>query len=117
MTYQYYYKDNTCKAHSARDSDCICWHDEGTGPMGDVNRINGEVYLSWRIKEGTLKPCPFCGSRDIGIHERDLTGTYDSSIVIEYSPGCNTEECMGEWGVVTFKTYEDAKNAWNRRLL
>lgn len=30
---QYFYKDNRCKAKSAKDSDCICWHDEGTEPF------------------------------------------------------------------------------------
>ena len=29
---QYFYKSNKCKAEGASDSDCICWHDEGTGP-------------------------------------------------------------------------------------
>jgi hypothetical protein len=30
---QYYYKINDCKALHATDAECICWHDEGTGPF------------------------------------------------------------------------------------
>ena len=30
---QYYYKNNDCKALHATDAECICWHDEGTGPF------------------------------------------------------------------------------------
>lgn len=45
---QYYYKQNTCNAESARSPDCICWHDEGTGPCNnDYFRSN---KLEWRIK-------------------------------------------------------------------
>ena len=39
---QYYYKLNKCKAEQAYDSDCICWHEEGTGPA--VNE-RGEYRL------------------------------------------------------------------------
>ncbi len=30
---QYYYPVNGCQAISAYDKDCICWHNEGTGPL------------------------------------------------------------------------------------
>jgi hypothetical protein len=30
---QYYYKVDGCKAPNSSDADCICWHDEGTGPL------------------------------------------------------------------------------------
>lgn len=32
---QYYYKDNHCGAKESTDAACICWHDEGTGPLKD----------------------------------------------------------------------------------
>ena len=45
---QYYFKNSNCKASSAHDPDCICWHDEGTGPM--LPCIDGEylVKMTWR---------------------------------------------------------------------
>ena len=45
---QYYYKQNTCNAESARSPDCICWHDEGTGPCN--NDYIRNYKLEWRIK-------------------------------------------------------------------
>ena len=33
MVYQYFYKNNDCQANTADDPNCICWHDEGTGPL------------------------------------------------------------------------------------
>lgn len=30
---QYFYRINECTAADSRGPDCICWHDEGTGPM------------------------------------------------------------------------------------
>lgn len=44
MTRQYYYKVDGCKAFSASDPNCICWHDEGTGPMPYAH---GDTF-SWR---------------------------------------------------------------------
>lgn len=50
LEFQYYYKQDGCKADSATDKDCICWHDEGTGPYED-ERHDAEVPLvDWRIK-------------------------------------------------------------------
>ncbi len=45
---QYYCRKNECKAHSAKDADCICWWDEGTGPFPDGTDL---VTLEWRIIE------------------------------------------------------------------
>lgn len=42
---QYYYKVNGCPAAGANDGDCICWHDEGTGPHP---RAGNE--FAWRDK-------------------------------------------------------------------
>jgi hypothetical protein len=49
MTRQYYYKVNDCKATDARDPDCICWHDEGTGPLSTGNF----KPIEWRDKPMT----------------------------------------------------------------
>jgi hypothetical protein len=34
-TRQYYYKVNHCDARDSTDPSCICWHNEGTGPLKD----------------------------------------------------------------------------------
>lgn len=46
MTRQYYFKQNLCRALSAHDADCICWHDEGTG----VYAATPPPHLQWRDK-------------------------------------------------------------------
>lgn len=48
--YQYYYRADRCEAHKSSDINCICWHDEGTGPFKDS--LHDEKYgmLAWRIK-------------------------------------------------------------------
>lgn len=43
---QYYYRDNKCEAYNASKGTCICWHDEGTGPLPE-----GRPGLAWRNKE------------------------------------------------------------------
>jgi hypothetical protein len=48
VKYQYYYKTNDCKALHATDAECICWHDEGTGPFPGL-RI-GVHTCHWRDK-------------------------------------------------------------------
>lgn len=42
---QYYYKVDGCRASVANDEDCICWHDEGTGPHPKAGN-----EFSWRDK-------------------------------------------------------------------
>lgn len=42
---QYFYKNNACQAADSADSDCICWHDEGTGPRHEESH---GVRLRWR---------------------------------------------------------------------
>jgi len=41
---QYYYRANGCEAADSRAPDCICWHDEGTGPYADGR----DEPLTWR---------------------------------------------------------------------
>lgn len=53
MTRQYYFKDNKCQTQSAGDKDCICWHDEGTGPYEDP--IFDRSKLLWREKPNFTK--------------------------------------------------------------
>ena len=48
---QYYYRVNKCKAKTAKDADCICWHDEGHGPFKDERHNDPETTKEWRIKE------------------------------------------------------------------
>ena len=51
---QYYYKDNKCKAKYSKDSDCICWHDEGSNPLKDARNYqpsNDQMFkVGWRVK-------------------------------------------------------------------
>lgn len=49
---QYYYKNNDCKAMFTDSSDCICWHDEGTGPYPE----DSIHTLEWRFKP--IHPAP-----------------------------------------------------------
>ena len=49
--WQYYYGVNKCPARSSADRNCICWHDEGTGPMPGARHGNhNEIELRWREK-------------------------------------------------------------------
>ncbi len=53
MKYQYYYKNNDCKALHATDAECICWYDEGTGPFPDIrysSRAWHDIPSFWRVK-------------------------------------------------------------------
>ena len=50
LEFQYYYKQTGCKASTAEDSDCICWHNEGTGPYKDERHDSKTPFVSWRIK-------------------------------------------------------------------
>ncbi len=50
LEFQYYYKRDGCKAKDAEDGDCICWHDEGTGPYKDERHSAEPPLVNWRIK-------------------------------------------------------------------
>jgi hypothetical protein len=50
ITYQYYYKVDGCPAHEARDPNCICWHNEGTGPFPGERRNDFVHAKVWRTK-------------------------------------------------------------------
>lgn len=43
---QYFYRVNSCTVSDSSDPDCICWHDEGTGPLGKMSQFAS----SWRNK-------------------------------------------------------------------
>lgn len=47
---QYYYKNNWCEAANAHAPDCICWHDEGTGPFSKETCESNTSNRQWRIK-------------------------------------------------------------------
>lgn len=50
---QYYYKRNSCQASHSHDPDCICWHNEGSGPLSSVKQGQDcettGVKLTWRL--------------------------------------------------------------------
>lgn len=51
--HQYYLKNNSCTAISAKDSHCICWRDEGTGPLSHRRHSDDATLhanLEWRVK-------------------------------------------------------------------
>lgn len=50
-TRQYYYRMDGCVAHHNGAPDCICWHNEGTGPLADQP---GRVF-NWRPSYASLK--------------------------------------------------------------
>ena len=50
LEFQYYYKQNKCQAKDAKDTECICWHDEGTGPYKDYRHDAETPLVDWRIK-------------------------------------------------------------------
>jgi hypothetical protein len=50
---QYYFQVSACKAVSHLDKDCICWHDEGTGPLAAPLGAAGAWGGGWRC----LTPC------------------------------------------------------------
>lgn len=48
MTRQYFYKVNGCPSENSSSPDCICWHDNGTGPMLSLPPAYGPT--DWRDK-------------------------------------------------------------------
>jgi hypothetical protein len=46
---QYYYRVGSCKGHDANAKDCICWHDERTGPRAELTYAKNWC-LNWRDK-------------------------------------------------------------------
>lgn len=46
---QYFHRVNDCRAKTSKDADCICWHDEGKGPVPDAKH-------TWRHKSWRNKP-------------------------------------------------------------
>jgi len=55
LRFEYFYKSNECKADTAKDKDCICWNDEGSGIYKDQNHNDEIPMVEWRIKVLTLK--------------------------------------------------------------
>lgn len=51
-TRQYYYRNAKCDAVTSDSAKCLCWHDEGTGPLPQAREgvdVHG-VMLKWRNK-------------------------------------------------------------------
>ncbi len=54
-TPQYYYKENRCQSQTAHDADCVCWHDEGTGPFPDERPDDPDTLKEWRFKPANVQ--------------------------------------------------------------
>ncbi len=68
MFYDHYYysKTNECTANKPDDSDCICWHKEGTDPYKHVKAMQDlsisysfesiqKIKLTWKKKINKLR--------------------------------------------------------------
>jgi hypothetical protein len=51
VEYQYYWKNDNCIAKNGYDKECICWNDEGTGPMPNEMHDSSKSLVQWRIKQ------------------------------------------------------------------
>ena len=49
--FEYYYRTNGCKAETAQDDDCVCWHVEGTGPYKDQRHDDVAPIVEWRARQ------------------------------------------------------------------
>lgn len=49
-TWQYCYAQKHCPAHSTSKSNCICWFDEGAGPMPAAHHAANPRSVAWREK-------------------------------------------------------------------
>ena len=78
-TRQYYYHVSKCRAEHSSDDTCICWHDEGTGPL----RHHPEEIGRWREKPLTGIP-----ASSLPLVTEDPTG----------EPCDNCEHCHGKGG-------------------
>lgn len=52
MMKQYYFQDIDCEATHIYAPNCICWHDQGTGPLPKIGPEDDDY--TWRIKPTTL---------------------------------------------------------------
>lgn len=55
LEFQYYYKQDACKAKHSTDADCVCWFDEGTGPYKTETHDAEVPLVEWRIKPANKK--------------------------------------------------------------
>ena len=64
--YQYYFKRIGCQAAEASSSDCICWHDEGTGPYDNKRHDDDDEYkfLTWRVKPSNANATGLAPGKD-----------------------------------------------------
>jgi hypothetical protein len=59
--WQYYYRVNDCEASDFASPDCVCWHNEGTGPRPNEKKDDENKSVIWRF----LKTAPVSGVRDL----------------------------------------------------
>lgn len=55
LEFQYYYRQSECKAQDAKDANCVCWHNEGTGPYKGERHDADTSLVDWRIKPSNAK--------------------------------------------------------------
>lgn len=48
--YEYYFKVSDCKAKTATQDDCVCWHKEGEGPFDTSFHDEPNPFLEWRVR-------------------------------------------------------------------
>ena len=52
--YQYYWHDDQCEANYAHEPNCICWHNEGSGPYKKEQHDSDIPLVDWRIKHSDM---------------------------------------------------------------
>ena len=70
------------------------------------------------MKEIELKPCPFCGNKNIEVVVDSATyslGLYDTDCEVSFSIMCSVSSCGCGSSSGWHDSRESAINAWNRR--
>lgn len=94
---QYYWRVGRCRASDAYASNCICWHDEGTGPMAGK--------IDWAMVDWRDVPAPASHERDEAINilvrfaEGLTTHNYSGACPSNESPKSRDPQCMVCWAI------------------
>ena len=54
LKFQYYYKQDGCKAKDVYSSECYCWHNEGSGPYKEERHDAEKPRVEWRINPSNV---------------------------------------------------------------
>jgi hypothetical protein len=105
--FQYYYKQDHCKASSSKDANCICWHDEGTGHHKTEKHDDISSMLSWRsVSVVELLDCPCCGGK------AQFSGCVNYVTIFCTNCGIRTNDEYGyDYEAIKIKV----TNRWNKR--